>query len=419
MNESPRAEMETKKPEPGPGLTKKQELNNHIVLMRKSIRQAKVHIIRKLSREVKKLRERRGAEEVQQKSNRKADRLVKDIVSIKGFEEDKVSISALRTTLELDAVLQNPNSTAEDRALVRLASHPSVNAQVTKYRDANPHWRLQIPVLLEKTPQKLKIAEKKAVEKQNRKKVQKPKPVLKEESLALESTDNITDGDEEIDSNSENKITKVEVELPKESKGTVTRAKVAPKKPAVKSEPKKEPKAVDINKLNKLQGTVKVQVIKDWSEFETSSPVVSSFTPEVPAKKPRSSFFLGGEDEPEDLTKIEVNDSKPNVPFERRGGRNSNNKFQKPGKNSWGSADDNHNLKWKMPKESVTDSVPDFDNKRKPARKERKESKNFKAAETKPEAPVSSEKLHPSWEAKKRQSIAITAFQGKKITFDD
>ena len=53
--------------------------------MRKRVRQAKVHVIRKLTREVKKLRDRKGSEEVQLKSKRKADRLYLEITTIKVF----------------------------------------------------------------------------------------------------------------------------------------------------------------------------------------------------------------------------------------------------------------------------------------------------------------------------------------------
>ena len=51
--------------------------------MRKAVRQAKVHVVRKLTREVAKLKDRKGTEEIKQKCQRKAERLHQEIISIK------------------------------------------------------------------------------------------------------------------------------------------------------------------------------------------------------------------------------------------------------------------------------------------------------------------------------------------------
>jgi hypothetical protein len=51
--------------------------------MRKSVRQARVHVINKLTKEVKRLRERKGPETSQVKAKRKADRFLEEIKLLK------------------------------------------------------------------------------------------------------------------------------------------------------------------------------------------------------------------------------------------------------------------------------------------------------------------------------------------------
>ena len=47
--------------------------------MRKNVRQARVHVVNKLAKEVKRLRERKGPENLQIKAQRKAERFLQEI----------------------------------------------------------------------------------------------------------------------------------------------------------------------------------------------------------------------------------------------------------------------------------------------------------------------------------------------------
>ena len=51
--------------------------------MRKSVRQARVHVINKLTKEVKRLRDRKGPENIQVKARRKAERYLEEIKVLK------------------------------------------------------------------------------------------------------------------------------------------------------------------------------------------------------------------------------------------------------------------------------------------------------------------------------------------------
>ena len=54
-----------------------------IVEFRKLVRQSRVHCIRKLSRDIKKLREKKGTNEQKSKNLKKADRFVEEIYQMK------------------------------------------------------------------------------------------------------------------------------------------------------------------------------------------------------------------------------------------------------------------------------------------------------------------------------------------------
>lgn len=51
--------------------------------MRKCVRQSRIHCINKLSREIKKLKEKKGTEEQKSKNLKKAERFVQEILFMK------------------------------------------------------------------------------------------------------------------------------------------------------------------------------------------------------------------------------------------------------------------------------------------------------------------------------------------------
>ena len=188
---------------------------------------------------------------------------------------DKVSIFALQNQKTLEESLQSPESSAESRALARLANHSGIKAAVEVYRDRNPHWVLQIPVLLEKSKAKQKLSDKKAEK--------KAKPVQEEVPSA------------EIISESDCDSKKVESPIPEKPKKPVPISKKTPKPT------KKTP--TPITSFGKVEGTVKIQVLKDLADLESESSPKKSKTDFVSddfvqKKRPKSSFFIGGVDEP-------------------------------------------------------------------------------------------------------------------------
>ncbi|KAM9137765.1 serum response factor-binding protein 1 isoform 2-T2 [Pangshura tecta] len=87
-------------------------LNNEVVKMRKEVKKARVLTIRRLTRHIAKLKLKKGSEDVVLKNQRRAERLLEEIHAMK------------------------PNSTAADRATARLATHPLLKTKIADIKAA-------------------------------------------------------------------------------------------------------------------------------------------------------------------------------------------------------------------------------------------------------------------------------------------
>lgn len=65
-------------------------LNNEVVLMRKEVKRVRSLIIRKLTRQIKDLKKKKGNEEEVEKNQRRATRLLKEVHSMKKLRPDQV-----------------------------------------------------------------------------------------------------------------------------------------------------------------------------------------------------------------------------------------------------------------------------------------------------------------------------------------
>nr|CAJ82958.1 serum response factor binding protein 1 [Xenopus tropicalis] len=111
-------------------------LNNEVVKLRKDVKKVKVLIIRKLTRHIAKLKSKKGTEELILKNQRRAQRLLEEIHSVKELKPDDVTKTALRKEISFEKVCKKPNSTAEERALARLATHPLLKQKITAIKEA-------------------------------------------------------------------------------------------------------------------------------------------------------------------------------------------------------------------------------------------------------------------------------------------
>ncbi|KAG9487903.1 hypothetical protein GDO78_007610 [Eleutherodactylus coqui] len=104
--------------------------------MRKDVRKVKALIIRKLIRHVAKLKSKKGTEELVLKNQRRAQRLLEEIQTIKKLKPDIVTKTALRKEIKFDAVFNTANSDVETRAVARLATHPFLKQKISAIKDA-------------------------------------------------------------------------------------------------------------------------------------------------------------------------------------------------------------------------------------------------------------------------------------------
>ncbi|XP_063313009.1 serum response factor-binding protein 1 isoform X2 [Pelobates fuscus] len=104
--------------------------------MRKDVKKIKVLTIRKLTRNIAKLKSKKGTEELLLKNQRRAQRLLEEIHAIKELKPDDVTKTALQKEISFDNVCKKPNSTAETRAIARLATHPLLKHKIAALKEA-------------------------------------------------------------------------------------------------------------------------------------------------------------------------------------------------------------------------------------------------------------------------------------------
>ncbi|XP_053157417.1 serum response factor-binding protein 1 [Hemicordylus capensis] len=118
-------------------------LNNEVVKMRKEVKKVRVLTVRRLTRHIAKLKAKKGTEEAVLKNHKRAQRLLEEIHAMKEIKLDQVTKLALGREINFELVCKKPNATALDRAIARLTTHPllktkiaSIKAAVKAFKDA-------------------------------------------------------------------------------------------------------------------------------------------------------------------------------------------------------------------------------------------------------------------------------------------
>ncbi|KAM9094730.1 serum response factor-binding protein 1 isoform X1 [Sarcophilus harrisii] len=118
-------------------------LNNEVVKMRKEVKRTRVLVIRRLTRHLAKLKSKKGTEDILSKNQRRIQRLLEEIHAMKDVKPDEVTKSALDDDINFEKICKKPDSTATERAIARLATHPllkkkidALKAAVQAFKDA-------------------------------------------------------------------------------------------------------------------------------------------------------------------------------------------------------------------------------------------------------------------------------------------
>uniref|UniRef100_A0A8C3PWU8 Serum response factor-binding protein 1 n=1 Tax=Chrysolophus pictus TaxID=9089 RepID=A0A8C3PWU8_CHRPC len=111
-------------------------LNNEVVKMRKDVKKARVLTIRRLTRHIGKLKLKKGSEDLKLKNQKRVERLIEEIHAMKEIKPDQVTRLALRKEVNFESICRKPKSTANERAIARLATHPLLKPKIAELKAA-------------------------------------------------------------------------------------------------------------------------------------------------------------------------------------------------------------------------------------------------------------------------------------------
>ncbi|NWJ00647.1 SRFB1 protein, partial [Crypturellus undulatus] len=107
-----------------------------VVKMRKDVKKIRVLTIRRLTRHIGKLKLKKGSEDLILKNQKRAERLIEEIHAMKEIKPDQVTRLALRKEVNFESVCRKPKSTATERAIARLATHPILKSKIAELKAA-------------------------------------------------------------------------------------------------------------------------------------------------------------------------------------------------------------------------------------------------------------------------------------------
>ncbi|NWR74252.1 SRFB1 protein, partial [Centropus unirufus] len=137
-----------------------------VVKMRKDVKKARVLTIRRLTRHIGKLKFKKGSEDLKLKNQKRVERLIEEIRAMKEIKPDEVTRLALRTEVNFESVCRKSDCTATERAVARLATHPilkprfvELKAAVQAFKDARKSSAKETPSKKAKSEEQPKSAQ--------------------------------------------------------------------------------------------------------------------------------------------------------------------------------------------------------------------------------------------------------------------
>ncbi|KAJ9599258.1 hypothetical protein L9F63_010260 [Diploptera punctata] len=349
--------------------------------MRQDVRRARVHTINKLVRTSKKLKNKHGSEKEKEKYQRKAARFMEEITIIKSLKDDEISKFVLINTKSPDDILNDPKISLREKAMARLSSHPNLIKRLNDFRTKYP---LQEDELLKLFEQLVKedFIEDNLMETSDIEEEQNESPSISEINSSKTVKSKIV------------KQKKKRKEL--ESNDIVTNSKVSGES---LSEVKRFSEILKTNDDNSDNDNRNNEDISDRIPNKTVN--------EVPEEKTADPFFMCEDGMTEYITiaKKIINESenfgennfKDYSGYANRRERRQGQFFEPKNFNKKNYHKEHKFSNNRIQLEKRIDDVKEVEN-------------------------TVNESIHPSWEAKKRmkdQQHAISAFQGKKIKFDE
>ncbi|NWW90921.1 SRFB1 protein, partial [Rhynochetos jubatus] len=423
-----------------------------VVKMRKDVKKARVLTIRRLTRHISKLKLKKGSEELKLKNQKRVERLIEEIHAMKEIKPDDVSRLALRTEVNFESVCRKPNCTAAERAIARLATHPilkprfvELKAAVKAFQDARNNPAKATPSKKAKSEEEPKSAQqfKSSLDDQALHLAQKQHGCEHKTEVHVKIGDRVAE--ELCEGESEQKTVKIQGEhAPEESSfQTVGIKAVTQNKTGIKLGCQKRKENMSMNKLNTMKERTNDdsdQEHPNEEEYFDDSTEERFYNQSSDSDSDSSDdFFIGkvkrkkkvaavtdpsSVKEKDRLQKNIVKKEKSTVPGTTQDLTVREGKpHEKASKieSMFCSSLSGPNQKSQNLRRNTKDQP--FKNGRTALLKKEPQHKKqpFAKAADKRKACLE-QPLHPSWEASKRrreQMSQITAFQGKKIKFDD
>uniref|UniRef100_A0A147BEH1 Putative phosphopantothenoylcysteine decarboxylase subunit vhs3 n=1 Tax=Ixodes ricinus TaxID=34613 RepID=A0A147BEH1_IXORI len=127
----------------------KLEINNEILTLKREMKIGRVHLLRRLIAQVKKLENAKGTDEQRSKKKQKAERWMQQVKVLQKANLDSLARKVMVSEECWLKVISEPKSTLEERALARLLNLKKVQDFVTSFRKEHPEWKSWVPQLVE------------------------------------------------------------------------------------------------------------------------------------------------------------------------------------------------------------------------------------------------------------------------------
>ncbi|CAG2162593.1 unnamed protein product [Oppiella nova] len=347
-------------------------VNNQIVLMRKTVRNAKRFVYQKLTKHIKKLKTtstKGKPEDVIKRHEKKLANKEKLLVCMRGVNVDEVSKQALiHNKTYFDDIIKSSQSSIELKCLARIAINESVKKAVEKFKEENPNCDQWLPSQIELWDHKKSI---------KRERLRKNK--------GLKDDDKNESNESHMKTNESDLKTKVDTEG--------------------KKKPKANNKKVNAKREDQIKTNTDKEAKKEQNVVETKKPKFDPF------------FLSDNMDENEELSddSIDTNERQINV----------RNRPQNKGFKSEQRRDQYSKRIEKNPSRNERNFKPDYKTKTfDKSNKNDNKSKGVAQSRGNTSNEGSGESLHPSWAAKKsaKDKFKIDFNQkplAKKIKFSD
>lgn len=402
----------------------KVEINNEIVLLRRSVRQARFCTVNKLIRESKRLRMNHGDQKQLDKNKNRADKLVREVYALKKIKDDQISQYGIKHFEKLNDILQNPSTDDKTRAMIKIIRHKPLNAKIKEFVEKFPDYDAYLS-----SKKKKHVANKPSRKSERLTKRAESDAGHLTDQLSLKdlqkSTDDEADqiqspSDHEDDHNDTNdkSVSESLAKEPKEKPDTIPAKKARSSKSAKIHTPEESSKnkASPSVKVISKEATVKrfTEILQGEEKIDDEPSTSKSPDASINLEKVVDDFFMSADGENTHLRVTapwKGDDTHSDEHIASNYGANAAPRTRSAKDNSYGRRIERRNgrRETKQGKNTLEKFGQSSRGNSRPQRR-----KEIAQAE------ATSESLHPSWIAKKKQQeILKQGFQGKKIMFDD